>query len=186
MSLRAEVIAGARRLLDERLVIGTAGNVSAREDDRLWMTPTRTPYRTLREADLAAVEIATGRPLAEPPPSRELPLHLAVYRSRPDAGAVVHTHSAQATAWSFLEAPLEPETEDLAYHGVGAVRSCGRHPAGSDALAAAVAGALSAANAVLLTGHGVVAVAADVDTAVTRAAVVEHAATIAWLLRRGG
>jgi L-fuculose-phosphate aldolase len=116
----------------------------------------------------------------------ELPLHLAVYRTRPDVRAVVHTHSAHATAWSFLDRPIEPVTEDLTYHGLGRVGTCGGGPPGSEALAASVARALRSEHGVLVAGHGVVAVGDTVELAIARVAAIEHVAQIAWLLRHEG
>ncbi|MCK9250391.1 MAG: class II aldolase/adducin family protein [Solirubrobacteraceae bacterium] len=178
------VIRAARALVDEGLVVGTVGNVSARVGDRLVITPTRRDYATLRPRDLAIVDLTSGRTLRGTP-SRELPLHRAVYAHRPDVQAVVHTHSVAATAWSFLGAPLEPELEDLAYHGIGSIRTSAPAPAGSDALATAVRTALGDSGAVLLGEHGVLGVGPDVDRALVAARVVEHQARVAWLLRDG-
>ncbi|MCW3041422.1 MAG: class aldolase/adducin family protein, partial [Solirubrobacterales bacterium] len=112
------------------LVVGTIGNVSARDGaDALRITPTRTDYRGLRARELVRVGVRDGvvrtsgawrRTAAAP--SQELPLHLAVYRARPDVGAIVHTHSPHATAWSFHGGPLAPRTEDMDYYAVGEVR----------------------------------------------------------------
>jgi L-fuculose-phosphate aldolase len=183
-AVRRAVVAGGRRLLEEGLVIGTTGNVSGRVSGRVWITPTRAAYDQLDPSQVSEVDFSSGTTLAGGPPSRELPLHLEVYRRRPDVRAVVHTHSVYATAWSFLGRRLEPTIEDLAYYGVGEVPTTrGIAPPGSAALAAAAGSALADANAALLRGHGVVSVADTVDLAVTRAAIVEHAARIAWLLR---
>jgi L-fuculose-phosphate aldolase len=181
--VRGQIVDAARRLAAQGLVVGTTGNVSARIAGRVWITPTRTPYAALRPDDLAGVEVASGRRLSAATPSMELPLHLAVYRTRSDVRAVVHTHSPHATAWSFLGRPIEPTTEDLTYHGLGPVETCGGGPPGTEALATSVAQALRSEHAVLVAGHGVVAVADTVELAVARAAAVEHVAQIAWLLR---
>jgi L-fuculose-phosphate aldolase len=178
-----QIVDAARRLAAQGLVVGTTGNVSARIAGRVWITPTRTPYAALRPEDLAAVEVASGCRLSAATPSMELPLHLAVYRMRSDVRAVVHTHSPHATAWSFLDRPLEPTTEDLTYHGLGRVETCDGGPPGTQALARSVGSALRSEHAVLVAGHGVVAVGDTVEIAVARAAAVEHVAHIAWLLR---
>ena len=181
--IREQVVEAVRRLAAQRLVIGTTGNVSARIAGRVWITPTRAPYAALRPADLAGVELAGGRCVTTATPSMELPLHLAVYRARPDVRAVVHTHSVHATAWSFLDRPLEPTTEDLTYYGLERVETCAGGAPGSPALATSVARALGSEHAVLVAGHGVVAVAETVELALARAEAIEHVAQIAWLLR---
>jgi L-fuculose-phosphate aldolase len=181
---RRAVVSGARRILDERLVVGTTGNISARVGRRIWITPSRTAYRALRPNQLAEVDLDSGAVQNAATASLELPLHLAAYAARPDVAAVVHTHSVHATAWSFLGCPLEPATEDLTYHDVGTVVTCAG-PAGTQDLARSVSTALSCANAVLVAKHGVVAVGGSVAAAITVAAVVEHVAQIAWLVREG-
>jgi L-fuculose-phosphate aldolase len=177
-----DVIAGVRRLVSERLVIGTTGNVSGRAENRILITPTRTAYDTLDPDQLVEVELSSGRARPGRQPSRELPLHLATYGARADVSAVVHTHSPHATAWSFLNRPLEPATEDLSYYGIGEVATCRGGP-GTVALAESVARALATSNGVLLAGHGVVSIGETVDMAVHRAAAIEHVAHVALLLR---
>ncbi|MGX6448448.1 class II aldolase/adducin family protein, partial [Patulibacter sp. S7RM1-6] len=177
------VVAAARALLAEGLVVGSVGNVSARIDDELRITPTRAAYERMRPRELVPVDVATGTVRGDGVPSRELPLHLALYRARPDVGAVVHTHSVAATAWSFLDEPLTPELEDLAYYGTGSIATAPPAPAGSDALAHAAVTALGDGRAVLLGGHGTLTVGRTPDEAVLVARVVERQARVAWLLR---
>jgi L-fuculose-phosphate aldolase len=181
--LRRRIVAVARTLESDRLVVGTVGNVSARDGAALLITPTRAPYARMRPRDLARVDVAAGEPAAGGVPSRELPLHLAVYRARPDVGAVVHTHSAAATAWSFLEEPLGPELEDLAYHGIDPVRTAPPAPPGSAELAAGAVAALGAGSAVLLGRHGLLTTGETPERALLVARVVEHQAQVGWLLR---
>jgi L-fuculose-phosphate aldolase len=118
--------------------------------------------------------------------SREWPLHAAIYRARPEAGAIMHTHSVHATAWSFLDEPLGPATEELEYYATGPIRTSAPAQAGSDRLGDNAVAALGASSAVLLGRHGVVAVGPTPDDALVIARVVEHQAQVAWLLRNGG
>jgi len=178
-----EIIDAMRRLRERGFVVGTVGNASVRTRAGLLITPSRRDYAAMRESDLIEVD-GRGRVLAGAHrPSRELWLHLAVYAARPDVDAIVHTHSPHATAWSFLGEPLAPPTEEMTYYEIGQVGVAPPAPAGSPELAAAVAGSLGDAGAVLLHGHGVVAVGIDVASAVTVAEAVEHQAHVAWLLR---
>jgi L-fuculose-phosphate aldolase len=175
----------ARALHARGLVAGTAGNVSVRIGREILITPSRLPYERLSPRDVVAVAPDGRRLRGSHAPSRELPLHLEVYRARPDVGAIVHTHSPYATAWSFLDARLEPQTEDMDYYGVGAIRTVPPAPPGSQELAHAAAGTLGTAGAVLLGRHGVLAVGSDLDAARSVAEAVEHQAHVAWLLRGG-
>jgi L-fuculose-phosphate aldolase len=117
-------------------------------------------------------------------PSSEWRVHVAIYRARLDAGAIVHTHSVHATAWSFNGEPLDTGTEELEAATGGAVLTAPFFPTGSDEIANAAAEALGSRGAVLLGGHGVVGVGASPAEALATCVVVERQAQMAWLLRR--
>ena len=119
----------------------------------------------------------------ERPPSSERRVHLAVYAARPDAGALVHTHSVHATAWSFLDEPLDTGTEELEQAAGGAVLTAPYAPTGGDEIARAAVAALGERGAVLLGRHGVLALGDSPARALDAALVVERAAQMAWLLR---
>jgi L-fuculose-phosphate aldolase len=186
VSLRAEVVMAAREMLRLGLVAGSSGNVSAREGDLIHITPAGLPYEEMGESDLVTLAldgtvVAGGRD-----PSSERRVHLAVYRARPGAGALLHSHSPHATAWSFLDEPLDTGTEELEHAAGGALRTASFAPTGSDELATAAVDALGERGAVLLARHGVLAVGASPARALDLAAVVERQAQIAWLLRGSG
>jgi L-fuculose-phosphate aldolase len=180
--VRAAVITAALRLLDAGLVRGTSGNVSARDGDLVAVTPTGVGYRRLDAASLPVVDldgrVVDGR-LA---PSSELPLHLAVYRARPDVGAVVHTHSRFATTFAVLRQEL-PAVHYLLARAGRRVRVAPYATYGTDELASACVAALAGDQAVLLANHGVVAVGAGLDRALLIAEAVEEVAELCWRAR---
>ena len=163
------------------LVSGTAGNVSGREGDLVHITPSALPYAELTEADVVTLTrdgtIVAGRR----EPSTERRVHLAVYAARPDAAAIVHTHSGYATAWSALGEPLSTAAIEAAG---GAVRTTAPAPPGSHEIARAAVSALERRRAVLLARHGVVGVAETAADALAICTSVEREARLAWL-RRG-
>jgi L-fuculose-phosphate aldolase len=162
---------------------GTLGNVSARLLDGLLITATRTRYEDLEPSDLPVVGFDGGIRFGTLEPSRELALHLDIYRALADVRAIVHTHSVWATAWSFLAPPLEPRMEDLDCEGIGPIRTSEPAAAGSAELVERGVAALGDSRAVLLGGHGVVSVGADLRGALTGAEIVERQAHVSWLLR---
>jgi L-fuculose-phosphate aldolase len=96
--LRSEVAAACAELARAGLVVGAAGNVSARAGDLVAVTPTGARLGALQAADVAIVDLA-GTLVAGPlQPTSELPLHLGVYERFDAAAAVVHTHPPMATA----------------------------------------------------------------------------------------
>jgi L-fuculose-phosphate aldolase len=183
VSLRAEIVAAGREMLRLGLVAGTSGNVSARDGDRVLITPTSMPYGEIEEDDLVALSLDGAVLEGTRRPSSELPVHLAVYAARPDAGALVHSHSVHATAWSFTGEPLDTGTEELEHVAGGAVRTAPFAPSGSREIADAAVEALTGRRAVLLGRHGVLALAESPARALDVCAAVERQAQIALLLR---
>ena len=181
VSLRAEVVAAAREMHRRGLVAGTTGNVSVREGDLVHITPSAFPYPEMTEDDLVTLG-ADGTVVAgSRKPSTESRVHLAVYAARPDAGAIVHTHSGYATAWSFVGEPLgSPEVERVAG---GAVRTAPYAASGSEAIALAAVEAIDGRRAALMARHGVLGLGAGLSAALDTCAAVERAARRAWLER---
>ena len=181
---RTSIVEAAREMLRLGLVAGTAGNASARDGDSIVITPARLAYEDMTEEDLVAIG-PDGEPLDDgDEPSSERRVHVAIYAARPDLGAIVHTHSVHATAWSFLGEPLDTGTEELETTVGGAVRTAPYAPTGSDEIAAAAVEALGDRWAVLLGRHGVVGAGPTPAAALTTCVVVERQAQLAWLLRR--
>ncbi|WP_323385586.1 class II aldolase/adducin family protein, partial [Streptomyces calidiresistens] len=163
-SVRWAVVATARRTVADGLVVGTSGNVSARVGDTVVITPSGVPYERLDPTGLAVVDLR-GRPPggssgepgvpAGPVPSSELPLHLAVYRARPEARAVVHTHAVHATAVSTLVEEVPAVHYACAALG-GPVRVAPYATYGTERLAGGAVVALRDRTACLLANHGTI------------------------------
>jgi L-fuculose-phosphate aldolase len=180
--LRAAVATAALSLLEAGLVRGTSGNVSARDGDLVAVTPTGVDYRRLDPTSVPVVDL-DGRVVdGGLAPSSELPLHLAVYRARPDVGAVVHTHSRSATTFAVLREEL-PAVHYLLARAGRRVRVAPYATYGTGELAGACVAALAGDAAVLLANHGVVAVGPDLDRALLVAEAVEEVAELCWRAR---
>jgi ribulose-5-phosphate 4-epimerase/fuculose-1-phosphate aldolase len=182
--VRAAVVAAARGMLRAGLVAGSSGNVSAREGDAIVITPARLGYEAMSEDDLVAMGLGGEPADGQGEPSSERRVHLAIYAARPDARAIVHTHSVHATAWSFLGEPLDTGTEELEAAAGGPVLTGAFAPTGTEELATATAEALGDRRAVLMARHGVVAIGATPAEALVTCVVVERQAQLALLLRR--
>jgi L-fuculose-phosphate aldolase len=180
------VVEAAREMVRLGLVTGTSGNVSVRDGDTVVITPAAVAYDQMTEDDLVALgpdgeALDRGRE-----PSSERRVHLAIYGARRDVAAIVHTHSIHATAWSFLEEPLDTGTEELEAAVGGGVGTARLARTGTDEIASAAAEALGDRGAVLLGRHGVVGVGDTPAAALAACVVVERQAQIAWLLRLAG
>jgi L-fuculose-phosphate aldolase len=161
---REAIVATCRELSRAGLVVGTAGNVSVREGDLVAVTPSGVRYAGLTP-ELVGVHRLDGAAVEAPlAPTSELPLHLAIYAARPEAGAVVHTHSPAATALSALVDEVPPVHYYTAMFG-GPVLVAPYATYGTQKLADNTVGALRGRTACLMGNHGAVAVGPDLVTA---------------------
>lgn len=159
------------------LLGGEAGNLSVRlAPDAILVTPAGGHKGRLAPGDLVRLELEGPDPDARRRATSELPLHFAVHRALPGAGAVVHTHAPALTALGIRGEEVGahlPEVEEA----LGGVSRVGFAPSGSEALGEAAARALSGgASLLVLERHGTVAVGATLEEARNRTELGELAA----------
>lgn len=177
--LEDAMIAAGKRLDARRLVSARDGNLSARlGPDRFLVTATGVRKGELGKRDLIEVD-ERGEPVSPGHPTTEIGLHLAVYRQRPEVGAVVHAHPpiavGFATAGLGLTDPLIPEVVvDL-----GPVPLVPYATPGTPDLEKAVGDIPKDHNGFLLANHGAVTVGESIDLALDRMETLEHLAWIA-------
>lgn len=180
-----QLVKACRAVASAGLSPGSSGNASARVGDRILITPTGSSLRRVTVDDLTELSVE-GSHLSGPAPTKEWALHCAVYRSRPEAGAVIHLHSRAATAVSCLE--CAPGADPLPAYTPYRIRTLGRvplleyAPPGSDALANGVAVAAADAHVMLLANHGSVVCAPDLLRAVDLCEELEAAAELTLAL----
>ena len=161
--LRNDVVRVCRELAASGLVVGTSGNVSARDGDLVVVSPSGVDYAELT-ADLVGVHRLDGTPVeAVLRPTSELPLHLGVYAAT-GAAAIVHTHSVAATALSTVAGELPAVHYYVAMFG-GPVRVAPYATYGTDELAGHVVRALRGRTACLMANHGAVVTGPDLRAA---------------------
>ncbi|WP_026424709.1 class II aldolase/adducin family protein [Actinokineospora inagensis] len=177
-SLREQVAAQSRLLAAEGLVLGTAGNLSARQGDLVAITPTGARLADLRAEHITVIdqrgEVVEGS-LA---PTSELDLHLGIYR-RFRAGAVVHTHAPMATALSLVLDELPCVHYQLVELG-GTVPVAPYRTFGTPELADAVLDVLEGHTAALMANHGGITHGADLETATHRTLLLEWGCELYW------
>jgi L-fuculose-phosphate aldolase len=176
--VRQHVAAAARRLAAEGLVLGTAGNVSARRGDEIAVTPTGAVLAELEPEQVTVVDLDGKQIDGDLAPTSELGLHLGVYR-RYDAGAVVHTHAPMATALSCVIDELPCVHYQMLALG-GAVPVAPYATFGTPELARSVLDALEGRSAALMANHGAIVHAQDLDAAVDLSLLLEWACTVYW------
>lgn len=184
---REKICLFAKSLYDRGLTHGSTGNISLRrEDGSLLVTPTGSSFGFLDPADLAVVN-GHGRHVSGKTPTKEMALHLAFYRTRSSAGAVVHLHSCHAVALSILhdtnpDDALPPLTP-YATMQLGQVKLLPYFMPGDPTIGEALEALGGKRSAVLLANHGPVVAGTCLETAVYAMEELEATAKLALLLR---
>lgn len=181
---REQLARYSARLVADGLAVGAAGNLSVRVADVVAITPSGISYNELTPGDICLVT-PTGDEIDAPEtPSSELLMHLAVYAAT-DAGAVVHTHSAEVVALSATRAELPAVHYAITSLG-GPVRVAPYTRFGSAGLADAAVAALDGRRAAILQNHGAVCYGATLAAAYDRALLLEWLARVYRLARAYG
>ncbi len=153
-----------------------SGNVSARTEAGFLITPSGLPYAQTTPEDLIELSL-DGMVLAGArKPSSEWPFHAAIYRARPEAQAIVHTHSPRATALSCTRRGIPAFHYMIALCGGADIRCADYATFGTPELAENAVRALEGRKAVLLANHGVIALGASLAGAHQIVAEVENLA----------
>src|SRR6201995_1261645 len=185
--IREEICRLGRSLFERSLTPGSSGNISAKLDDGGWLvTPTNASVGFLDPARLSRLD-ATGKLLTGDAPTKEVPLHSALYETRNAARAVVHLHSTHSVALSMLpeidpRAALPPMT---AYYMMkcGATALVPYYRPGDAAVADAIKGLAGKYSSVLLANHGPVVSGDTLEAAVFATEELEETAKLYLLLR---
>ena len=181
LALRRDIIAVARSFAGLGLGVGTAGNVSVRVPGGLLITPSGVSYAELRPADIAQLNQAGELIAARLAPSSEWRFHCDILARRSDVGAVVHVHSAFATAIACTRRNIPAFHYMIAVAGGDSIRCAPYATFGTAALSRHALGALRGRQACLLANHGQIALGADLPAALAMAQEVEELARQYWL-----
>lgn len=179
------IIHYGRLLVADRLVIGSAGNISIRVADMVVMTPSGVSYDHLAETDICVLD-PEGKLLAgDGARSSEWPMHRRIYDVT-DAQAVVHTHSPFAISISTICEELPAIHYSILRLGGSTVRVAPYSTFGSDELAGMAGKALEGRTAALLQNHGAVTYGASLEETYERALLLEWLAELYWRARLAG
>ena len=149
------------------MLIGSSGNVSARAQDGMLITPSGCKADGLTHEHLVSMRL-DGRGLrAGDRPSSEWEMHAAIYLAAPEAQVIAHTHSDHATGLSCLNLPLPAFHYNVAEFGGEDVRCAAYATFGTPELARLAAEAIAGRSACLLANHGMICHAADAKAALT-------------------
>ena len=185
--LREEICRYGRSLFERGLTPGSSGNISLRLEDGGWLvTPTNASLGFLDPARISRLD-AEGRLLSGDKPTKEIPLHTALYDTRGSARAIVHLHSTHAVALTMLpeidpRAALPPMTPYYLMRA-GETALVPYYRPGDPAVADAIRGLAGKYSSVLLANHGPVVAGDSLEAAVFATEELEETAKLYLLLR---
>ena len=176
-----------RAIFDRSKASGSSANMSFLHEGVVYISGSGTCFGSLMRDAFAGVDPETGRHLSGPKPSKELPLHLQLYRKSPEVQAVLHTHSFFSTLWSCLphenERDVIPNYTPYLKMKLGTVGLIPYAPPGSEALFSLFAERIGDSDGYLLAHHGPVVGGKDILSAFYILEELEESAKIAWFLR---
>lgn len=182
---RGAVAAAYRDLGRRGLIVGSAGNVSARTGKGMAITPSGGNPDRARPGDMAVVTLE-GVASGDATPSSEWSMHAEIYKTKPGAGCIVHTHADACTALACLNEGLPPFHYMVLQFGGGDVRCAPYVTFGTRALADLAAEAMTDRSACLLANHGMIVCGRDVADAVSNAVLLETLCRQYLLARSAG
>jgi L-fuculose-phosphate aldolase len=179
-AIKAEIIEVGRKLWQRQYVDGNGGNISCRlTAEAVICTPTLVSKADLKPCDMCLVDLSGNQLAGGRPRTSEILLHLEIYKSVPEAKAVVHCHPPHATAYAITgrvpPSCVIPEYEVF----IGRVALSPYETPGTQKFAETVLPFVKTHNTVLLANHGIVCWADSVTHAEWYAEVVD---TYCWTL----
>jgi L-fuculose-phosphate aldolase len=175
-----------RRMLDQGLTKGTGGNISARNGDRIAISPSGMPYDDISPNDVPIVDLQGDPHSGERVPSSERRMHATILREREDVGAVVHTHSPYATTFASLDEAVPASHYLIAFAGDEVPVAGYAEPGSADLGRLAVEALGDEYDACLLKNHGTIAVGETAEAAFETSLMVEYCARIQYQGRNIG
>ena len=172
-ALRSQLIEYGKDLIRHDLAYGAWGNLSVKlNDEEMLITPSSMDYFDIKPEDIVRVNINTLEYGDQRVPSSEAPMHAALYKSRNDASAIIHTHSNAISVFAACEkgfALQDPAMKDL----IGDILITEPAPSGSDLLAKVVCDAMQDTHACIIPHHGAVFYGPSLDLVFAIAEAVE-------------
>jgi L-fuculose-phosphate aldolase len=169
---RQAIIDACRRMNALGINQGTSGNISVRHGDGLLITPTSTPYETMKPDQIVFMKM-DGSHAPTRRPSSEWRFHLDILRARKEAEAVVHAHPTYCTILAIMGREIPPIHYMIAAAGGDSIRCAPYATYGTPELSQHAVKALEGRHACLLDHHGMIAIGSSLEQALWLAVEVE-------------
>tara|TARA_B100000212_G_scaffold333573_1_gene303185 strand:+ start:45 stop:677 length:633 start_codon:yes stop_codon:yes gene_type:complete len=171
-NLKNDIVHTSKKTLDQGLNCGSEGNVSVRKKDTIFITPSGIETATLNETLISEVDIH-GNVKNNKKPSSEILMHLYIYRNRPEISAIVHCHSMWASILSCSRKKIPSFHYMVAEFGGNDIKCAEYATFGTRKLAKNVLKVLKERNGCLISNHGQLTIANNLNNALDLAVSLE-------------
>ncbi|KQY32841.1 class II aldolase/adducin family protein [Rhizobium sp. Root483D2] len=173
--VRQSIIDHCRKMNALGINQGTSGNISARYEDRMLITPSAAPYDEMTPDMIASLPLEGEYGAWDGPrkPSTEWRFHLDILRSRPEVNAVIHTHAIYSTILAIAHRPIPACHYMIAAFGGDDVKVCDYARYGTKELSDNILKAMEGRTACLMANHGMLATGASLEKAMWAAVELE-------------
>jgi len=176
---RSMVLEACRRMVNDKLTVGSWGNISLRTDDNnVIITPSGTNYLKSSLNDMIVTDLSGNVLEGKLKPSSERLMHYEIYKNRKDVNAIVHTHSIFSSVLAVINEDIPAITEDIAMLLGDNIKVSEYALTGTMELAKNVVKGLKNNNATIMKNHGAVTVGSDMERAIVASEVLEKSANI--------
>lgn len=185
--IRRDIVAIGKRVYARGLVVATDGNISVRMmSDRVMITPSGSCFESLNVDQFVYMDL-TGQVLGPGAnPSSEWPMHLEIYRKRPDINAIIHAHPPIATAFSVAGSSLSEPVLPESVVTFGSIPTAPYATPATRESADAIRELIETHDVIILDHHGAVAAGKDLDDAFQKMERLEHVASTLLAARQAG
>jgi L-fuculose-phosphate aldolase len=177
--LRKQVIETCLAMNEEGINQGTSGNVSVRTEEGFLITASGIPYKKMKPHHVVEMDLDGGY-RGDFLPSTEWRMHLDIYKHRPEAGAIVHTHSTYATALACLRKEVPAFHYMIGVTGGASLRVSDYAEFGTAELSVTMLKALEGRTACLLANHGQICFGPNLEKALWLAGEIESTCHQFW------
>ncbi|CEI80870.1 L-fuculose phosphate aldolase [Oceanobacillus oncorhynchi] len=187
MDIESKIIHTGNELLQKHLTWGNSGNMSVRKNEnQMIITGSGTNMGNLTEGDCVFVNIETQAWEGTRKPSKEIPMHRAIYRNRPDANVVIHASPFWSTLVACSEEVIESKLFIESMYYLEKIEEVAYFHPGSTALGEEVGEAAKKANVLFLKNHGIIVFDDSVEEAIMRLETLEFTCRMMVMAKASG
>jgi len=176
-NIAEQIIKYCLEMEKDGLTSGTGGNISIKNDNKIYITPSGIDYNELMPEDISELDEYGNFSGIGKPPSSEKEFHFKIYKTRPDVKSIVHTHSTYACVLGCLKKELPPIHYLVAAAGKK-VPVAGYAGFGTKELADEICSVIHDSNAVFMANHGLVSVGKTLYQAYSTALYIEFVSKV--------